>query len=224
MTTPRARKALCSAALAAVLLAHAATAMSQPAPTRTPAPAPSEGVSLTLGARALGLTLDARELPVGSCGGLRCDPSETWVTGRGLNLARRTWLGAELVGGLDLRPLYLRAGLGFGWDTQGRASILPVDGRRLSTTGIATVITVAAGVRPRWSRGSVLLGVMVGWFTLPARRGDGDLAETGAAHALLWGLELGVENRLKRGVDLSTALRLGYDLSVSLVFGVVVTG
>jgi hypothetical protein len=65
---------------------------------------------------------------------------------------------------------------------------------------------------------------MVGWFTLPARRGEGDLAETGAAHALLWGLELGVENRLKRGVDLSTALRVGYDLSVSLVFGVVITG
>jgi hypothetical protein len=141
-----------------------------------------------------------------------------------LNLARRTWLGAELVGGLDLRPVYLRAGLGFGWDAQGRASITPLDGRRIATTGIATVITVAAGVRPRWSRGSVLVGAMVGWFTLPARRGDGDTAETGAAHALLWGLELGVENRLRRGLDLSTALRVGYDLSVSLVFGVLVTG
>lgn len=181
-------------------------------------------MTLLFGLRAWGLTLDARELAYGTCGRPSCAPSETVVTGRGLNLTWRAFVGAELAGGLEVRPVYAQAGLAFGWDLGGTASIAPLDGRRVRTTGTVNAITGAIGVRPRWARGSVRAGLFLSWVTFPARRGDGDSAETLGARRLSWGLEAGFDNHLRRGMDLSTLVRVGADLSVVLTFGLSLEG
>jgi hypothetical protein len=206
--------------------ATSATATTAATAATTTTAAPRDGDSLTdrvwFGVRGYFLSVDLRGASYGTCGAPRCDATETYGTGQDLGLHRRSFAGFELAAGLDLRPAYARVGFAAGWDAAGTATVtVPRAGgpSSLHTTGIASVISLSVGLAPRWSRGVVTLGAFVSYVSPTAKLGAGADSEDAAAHFFLGGVELGVEHRVRRGIALSTTVRVGIDLSVAVMLG-----
>lgn len=208
--------AVASIALTAALVCAPSVA---PAQTRARPGNPPEGDVFTevfwFAVRGFGHSRDM--------GDLTFEDDDTAVgTGRDLGLGRRTHAGFELTGGAVAGPVYVRLGFGAAWDAEGPAMTRVSWGgapTTLRTTGVASAGTLAAGVRPRL-RGSVLTAGAFLAYTVVSARLDtrGDPLEV-AATRWLYGLELGVEQRVARTVALSITARTTLDLDVFLAVG-----